>query len=264
MATTKKRARSNPESVSADPIEGSSPTAVNGEAVPGVHVYQEARIVCATEPRGYPTPQGRNERELRLDASEGFIPLWAEDVFLKWRFRESVLVARPDRDAIKAKTRDLLGAALVAWGDAAPIKFTEDTDVWDFEIIVRNSDDCDDTGCVLAQAFFPDAGRHQLFIYPKLFTQIEKEQLDTLAHEIGHIFGLRHWFANLSETGSPSVLFGTDNKKSIMNYGADSELTEQDSTDLKKLYQLVRSGALTEINGTPIRLIPPYHNFTRP
>lgn len=220
--------------------------------------------MCATEVRGHATPSGRSLTDLRLDASEGFVPLWDKNVFLNWRFRESILASRPDRNALKAKTRELLGAALVAWGDAAPIKFKEDTDVWDFEIHIKSSNDCDPRGCVLAQAFFPDAGRHKLYVYPKLFEQSPKEQVDTLAHEIGHIFGLRHWFANTSETAFPSVLFGADNKFSIMNYGADSELTSQDQSDLKKLYHSVWSGELKEVNGTPIRLMRPYHELAIP
>ena len=44
-----------------------------------------------------------------------------------------------------------------------------------------------------------------------------------------------------------------------MNYGADSELTDDDKGDLKKLYQSVWSGQLTEINGTPIKLVRPFH-----
>jgi hypothetical protein len=46
-------------------------------------------------------------------------------------------------------------------------------------------------GCVLASAFFPDAGRHELVIYPRMFAQNRKEPVDTLIHEIGHTFKLR-------------------------------------------------------------------------
>jgi hypothetical protein len=44
-----------------------------------------------------------------------------------------------------------------------------------------------------------------------------------------------------------------------MNYGAMSELTDVDKSDLKQLYQRVWNGDLTKINGTPIRLMRPFH-----
>ena len=65
-----------------------------------------------------------------------------------------------------------------------------------------------------------------------MFTQARKEQVDTFIHEIGHIFGLRHFFANVSETAWPSEIFGRHENFSIMNYGALSELTDADKDDL--------------------------------
>lgn len=65
-------------------------------------------------------------------------------------------------------------------------------DRWDFEIVVGHANDCDRNGCVLASAFIPDAGRHELTIFPKMFDQAREEQVETLIHEIGHVFGLRH------------------------------------------------------------------------
>lgn len=193
-----------------------------------------------------------------MDASEGFIPLWAPNTTLRWRFqrRSMALLAAPAaaEEAIKA----LIGKAMLAWGDAAPIKLSEDDDLWDFEVVIRQDDRCSVNGCVLASAFFPDAGRHQLVIYPKLFTQSPKEQLDTLAHEIGHIFGLRHFFAQISETFAASEIFGTHRPLSIMNYGNQSELTEDDRSDLRRLYRAVWDRELTDINGTPIRLVRPF------
>jgi Metallo-peptidase family M12 len=122
-------------------------------------------------------------------------------------------------------------------GRRGPIKFTEDEDAWDFEIVMRTADNCNISGCVLASAFFPDAGRHQLRLYPKLFTQSAKEQVETLIHEVGHMFGLRHFFAQVSETAFPSQIFGKHDKFTIMNYGDDSRLTAQDRADLTKLYR---------------------------
>ena len=192
--------------------------------------------------------------------------MWAPNTTLRWRFRERSLDYFADPTAARAEIRSLFSEAVQAWGTAAPVTFTHDDDVWDFEIVMRSADDCNPGGgCVLASAFFPDSGRHQLQLYPKMFTQVRKEQVETFIHEIGHIFGLRHFFANVSETAWPSEIFGSHSKFSIMNYGALSELTTADKDDLKRLYQLAWTGVLSHVNGTPIRFVKPYHvlsNFT--
>jgi hypothetical protein len=94
-----------------------------------------------------------------------------------------------------------------------------------------------------------------------MFEQSDSEQVDTITHEVGHIFGLRHFFANISEKDFPSEIFGTHSKFSIMNYGSDSILTSNDISDLKRLYDLVWRGELDNVNGTPINLVRPYHVF---
>ncbi|WP_210202640.1 reprolysin-like metallopeptidase [Sinorhizobium sp. BJ1] len=91
-----------------------------------------------------------------------------------------------------------------------------------------------------------------------MFEQVREEQVETVAHELGHVFGLRHFFAKVSEAGYASEIFGAHDKRSIMNYGADSMLTKTDIDDLIRLYQLAWSGALTKINGAPIRLMRPF------
>ena len=212
-------------------------------------------IICGTDSRA----RKRTPFEIVLDATEGFIPLWAENSLLRWKFNAASLAVFQQPEAIKEKVRDLLNIAIAAWGDAAPIRFTEETDNSDFEILVEKNDDCDPQGCVLAQAFFPDAGRHQVYVFPKMFGQINKEQVDTLTHEIGHVFGLRHFFAPDLETPWPSVIFGEHKPFSIMNYGDKSELTDADREDLTKLYESAWSGQLTKINGTPIKFVRPFH-----
>ncbi|MBL8296803.1 MAG: matrixin family metalloprotease [Rhodanobacteraceae bacterium] len=214
---------------------------------------------CATDELGYKTPRGRGPAELVLDASEGFIPLWEKGVTLRWRFNENSFLQFTRPAAAKKAVRNLMSKGLLLWQDAVPVKFAERTDAWDFEVIVRERDDCDINGCTLASAFFPDQGRHQLFIYPKSFEQSQDEQIETMAHEFGHVFGLRHFFAQLHETAWASEVFGEHQPFSIMNYGDKSEMTEQDRRDLKMLYTKVWAGELKQINGTPIRLVRPYH-----
>ena len=225
---------------------------------PRIHIIGKG-IVCDTEARGHMRPRGQSPTKIVVDASEGFVPLWAPDTTLRWTFRETSMQDFENPSAAKKEIRELLGEALLEWGDAAPVKFAERDDAWDFEIVVRKSPDCDAAGCVLASAFFPDAGRHKLTVYPTMFTQSRKEQVETLIHEIGHTFGLRHFFANISETQWASEIFGTHKKFSIMNYGDDSRLTPEDKADLKRLYELAWSGALTNVNGTPVNFVKPFH-----
>lgn len=214
-------------------------------------------IICGTDNRA----SKRSPLTIVLEATEGFIPLWAENSVLRWKFNAASLSAFQHPETIKDRIRDLIGRAISAWGDAAPIRFTENPDNSDFEIVVEQNDSCTLQGCTLAQAFFPDSGRHQLYVFPKMFEQSKKEQVDTLIHEIGHVFGLRHFFAPEFETKWPSVIFGEHEPFSIMNYGKNSELTEADRSDLKLLYQGAWEGDLKNINGTPIKLIRPYHSL---
>jgi hypothetical protein len=244
----------------AEPVNALQPRKRNKEfdvAKSEVHILGPG-IKCDTEARGHKTPRSRTPLEIVVDASDGFIPLWARNTTLRWRFRERSMDYFEDPVAAKVYIRKLFGEALLEWGIASPVKFKEDADLWDFEMVMKNADDCDGGGCVLASAFFPDAGRHKLLFYPQMFNQTRIEQIETLVHEIGHMFGLRHFFAKLNETEWPSEIFGTHSKFSIMNYGHLSKLTAADKKDLIKLYKGTWSGALTHINGTPTRLVKPY------
>jgi len=232
-------------------------TREEAQASPLAHVHRGVR--CDTDDVGSATPRGLSPFELVLDASDGFVPLWAKGVTLHWRFRESSFQHFVNPTAAKAAVEQLFREGVQAWRDAAPIRFKRTTDVWDFEVVMRAQDNCNASGCVLASAFFPDAGRHQLVVYPRMFQQTRAEQVETMAHEVGHIFGLRHFFAIVKETGFPAEIFGTHVKFTIMNYGDDSKLTPADRADLKTLYRKVWAGQLIDINGTPIKLVRPYH-----
>ena len=233
------------------------------EQIETTHIYHNGAR-CETDGVGFATPENRSPLDLVLDASNGIIPLWEEGVTLRWRFQEQSLLPFEDPEAVKDYVRQIVGEALLAWGDSVPVKFQEAQDPWDFEIVVSSEDSCNLAGCTLARAFFPDSGQHDLVLFPRMFDQIHKEQVETMAHELGHIFGLRHFFAKVSEAGFPSEIFGTHDKFSIMNYGADSKLTDADKSDLALLYSQVWSGELTEINGTQIELFKPFSHFRTP
>jgi matrixin len=242
---------------SSDPFRKADPASQLRADERYVHVYGN-RVICETDTRGYPTPDNKSTTELVLDASGGFIPLWARGTTLRWRFQEQSFTVFEDADAAKDAISNILGEAILAWGDAAPVKFDRTDSNWDFEVKIVDHTNCTPQGCVLASAFFPDGGRHELLIYPTMLDQDRTQQINTLTHEVGHAFGLRHFFAQISETGAPSVIFGVHRPVSIMNYGANSQLTSDDKSDLTRLYQLVWSNQLTEINGTPIKLVRPF------
>jgi hypothetical protein len=223
---------------------------------PNVHVHH--KVKCVTEEVGRPKNRDVAMNEIVVGLGN-VIPLWAADTRLYWRFNTTSFGLAPDPEAAKARIRSLLGRALDLWGDASPVQLLERENAIDFEIVLRNADDCDDRGrCVLASAFFPDSGRHDLVIYPRMLMQDEQEQVETLIHELGHVFGLRHFFALTNETRTPAQVFGTHVRFTIMNYGADSALTDADRADLKALYEQARSGQLRAINGTPIMLVRPF------
>jgi hypothetical protein len=222
--------------------------------------------VCDTDVRGYATPDDRDPADLVLGWPEGVVRLWAQDVTLGWRFQEQSFATFPDPEAVKDVIRGIIGKALLAWGaDVIPVRFAERQRRWDFEVVMAETPNCNPMGCTLARAFFPDPGRQELILFPTLFESDSEEKLiRVLCHEIGHTFGLRHFFAQIKEPSMPSVIWGKHNAFTIMNYGEESVLTDDDRADLKSLYRLAWSGELTEINGTPIRLVRPFSSTIMP
>ena len=113
-----------------DPLGFRTKKSAGQEEEPHIHVYHNG-AVCDTDSRGYPTPDNRSPNELVLDATDGFIPLWARDVTLRWRFQERSLSAFRNPEAAKIAIRELFIEGLLAWEDAAPIKFAERHDAWE-------------------------------------------------------------------------------------------------------------------------------------
>lgn len=220
---------------------------------------------CITEKRFpplLPVPQASAiQPEIVLDIQRGKIPLWEPNTTLNWRFDEKSFNRHEDPEAMKRKVRRLLREAIDAWKDAVPVSFVESRENWDFDIALRKRKDCDERGCTLASAFFPDIVRQRVLLYPTMFEQGHAEQLSTMVHELGHVFGLRHFFADTDadEKKLPSLVFGTHSRFTVMNYGSDSRLTESDRKDLKRLYEAAWSADPQGEIGKQVRLLHAPH-----
>jgi hypothetical protein len=225
-----------------------------------VHIIKPG-FACKTESRA--RSRAEIEASLVVGATDGSISLWKENQVLYWRFDEVSL--RPFRNSAKIMEiiQKMLFGAIGAWGDSAPIRFKENTDVYDFQVSVMTADLRQGSGLVAASSFFPGDGRKsKLRLYPTFFRSddlTDNERLETLIHELGHIFGLRHFFAAENDPLFSGGVFGVHNKLTIMNYGANSKLTNDDKNDLKSLYKAAWTGNLTNVNRTPIRLVTSPH-----
>lgn len=95
---------------------------------------------------------------------------------------------------------------------------------------------------VLAKAFFPTTGRAKkrtLFLYPGAFADENRDYLaGILAHELGHVQGLRHEFETQADG---SIRLGRKNRRSVMNYLSDIRKLRVGRQDRKELAMLYSS-----------------------
>ena len=202
--------------------------------------------------------------KLVLDAPNQVL-LWGEGVTLYWRFEDGFFRYADDPTAAEEDMREYISSAIEDWGEASPLQFEESEDDWDFEFTSSAELACDEDGaCVVATAFFPN----YFYRYPStrkitFFTKAIFEELSlsdativhVIVHELGHVFGLRHFFAPEEESHSSSVIYGEHVPQTVMNYGEDSVLTQTDKDDLKSLYEGAWNGTITEIEGIAVALL---------
>lgn len=147
-----------------------------------------------------------------------------------------------------AQVKEAMQKAIDVWGDVwrdvdVSFKYLEVDYDGSATFVVRYCpDECETT---YAMAFFPDKlprkSPGKLFVYELGLSQ-GTYLANIFAHEIGHIMGLRHEFADEKHKegrGFRCVLFGKKNPPSIMNYHEDLEnlqVTAQDCSELKAFY----------------------------
>lgn len=213
-------------------------------------------IRCATDP----PPKSGILPEVVVDLVKDKVPLWSRSTRLNWRFDEGSFERFGGAERMKRKVSQLMRDAMNAWGNVAPVKFNKSNDLPDFEVYMRQRRDCKE-GCVLASAFFPSSKLERVTLYPSMFEYDQDEQLSTMVHEIGHIFGLRHFFADTDayERKFPSLVFGKHSRYTIMNYGSESRLTRADREDLGRLYEAAWSAGPEAEIGKEVILVEARH-----
>ncbi|KAJ4862325.1 metallo-peptidase family m12 domain-containing protein [Trichoderma breve] len=174
------------------------------------------------------------------------------DYISRW-LKGSILTYTVDAESFPTianatEVKEAMQKATDAWGDVwgkvdVSFKYLEVDYNGSATFVVRYSPgECETT---YAMAFFPDAlprkSPAKLFVY-ELGLSKGAYLANIFAHEIGHIMGLRHEFADGKHRegrGFHCVLFGKKNPLSIMSYQEDLEnlqVTAQDCSELKALY----------------------------
>jgi hypothetical protein len=172
-----------------------------------------------------------------LDDQTGVVPVWAQGQTLTWKYSVDAAFDKIS----KSKFEDWLKQALAAWGDSAPVQVEgpKDSDDTDFTVVLYNDFFRYQGGYVLGQAFFPNTESKVFHIWPA--PEGVGNYVSTIEHELGHVFGLRHWFG-MQEGNVVYFRFDENDPVSIMNYGRDSKLTAKDKKDLKAFYHAIWSG----------------------
>lgn len=168
------------------------------------------------------------EREARVGSKDkGFAARWKKGSVLKYiirtetfpNSRQAALVAR---EATKA---------IVMWQNIGVLfkKVGRDEKATFAIKFCPQSDNC--RRDVYARAFFPNDSPDELSVYELALKRSNVCFLaNILAHEFGHVLGLRHEFA--VET---SFLWGKENARSVMNYFSDLSQLQVGSQDREEL-----------------------------
>ncbi|PKK42685.1 hypothetical protein CI102_12727 [Trichoderma harzianum] len=179
-----------------------------------------AKYKCATQTHGC--------AEIRV-GWDGKIPRWRKGSELSY-----VVCVESFPSPLSSLVEDSMKAAIDMWGGiSVRFKQVARNDPATFAVIYENRN-----RNVYACSFFPNDSSRELTIYPPSLRE-PNYLANILAHEVGHILGLRHEFAHEREKGHASALFGSENADSIMNYfdhPKQLQVREQDLEELKRFY----------------------------
>ncbi|KAL7961094.1 hypothetical protein V8C34DRAFT_312191 [Trichoderma compactum] len=193
-----------------------------------------AKYRCATETCEY--TQIRVGKE---DSKEVYIPRWLRGSVLTYTVDAKSFPTIAEAGQVKAAMQD----AISMWRGIGARFCFEDLEADNYgsaTFVVRyDGRRCSNTYAI---SFFPDELPGELLVY-NLALSKAPHLANILAHEVGHILGLRHEFADKNHKEGRilrCVLFGKKNPRSIMNYYEDPgqlQVSEQDLRELREFYE---------------------------
>ncbi|KAH6608901.1 matrix metallo ase-11 [Trichoderma cornu-damae] len=160
------------------------------------------------------------------------VPRWRENVELKYIVRDESFPTASAAALVAAAA----AKAISMWQGIGP-RFTQvrRDEPASFEIKYKHSPKYKNSDSTYARAFFPQACPSNLLVYRRALDNADF-LANILAHEFGHILGLRHGFV---EASCLSVQFGNRGTQSVMNYydkPSKHLVGEWDLEDLRMFY----------------------------
>ncbi|KAH8128036.1 hypothetical protein LI328DRAFT_164427 [Trichoderma asperelloides] len=209
-------------------LAGSNSQAINALQNLGSTDKAQAKYICTTQKAGcYELCIGEDDQ----------IPRWRYGSEICYIICTESFETSGAAALVAAAMKD----AISMWGQIHGVKFKEvgRDNPATFRIKFKKSHN--DAG-IYATSFLPTTLASSLFVYQKALENAGY-LANILAHELGHILGLRHEFALKKEQYCPSVRFGSKNPQSIMNYHdklSKLQVGEQDREEVAAFYEYDR------------------------
>ncbi|KAH0542210.1 hypothetical protein FGG08_003332 [Glutinoglossum americanum] len=209
-----------------------------GTPGPSVHddlTISASKYTCSTQKSMPQTVGSPNLAGIMLGLSVN-IPRWKKGSTVKWA---ASYTGYPTLNhATYAASQ--LNAATEVWNSLdIGVTFEWVTDLEDAAFVLVYGGD---QGTVLAESFFPnEEPLNTVFVYQGAFQPGSKNiQKEIFLHELGHILGLRHEFADRPFRGNPTeggaIAFGERNEFSVMSYNFPPTIQESDKRDTRAFY----------------------------
>lgn len=193
--------------------------------------------------------------DLMIGVAKGTIVLWNNNSTINWTARSDGYPSYAD--ALFA-ARGVYAAAQ-AWNDALQGRIV-------FKYVAVFDDACfqvqygGDQGNTLASAFFPDEyGRalNDVFVYRRQYDEdVRSYVANTMAHELGHVLGLRHEHAHEGISGwlppedmpdgAEAIIYGSRNPLSVMAYYRGQQIQQSDKQDIVDAYDSLTDGLVIQ------------------